>query len=229
MAILELVVTGSLFNNLVINRFHYVMSGTPAAVTPSFGLISAFGLIPGAGADPQFPANTPASAWQVCVGGDFKWVSAYARNLYSVTDFYELPYATRPQGGAAGQVSSPFLAYGLKASRVRTDIRRGFKRLAGVTEDDMQQGGSVDSDEIARLQTLCDRLSAALTYDDEGNTLTYTLAVLGLEEYTTSSGRRAYRPYATEAAQLNHVAQGMDWAPEPYVRSQTSRQYGRGA
>lgn len=229
MAILELIVTGELFGQLTVNRFHYIQSGTPAAVMPSFGLISAFGLIPGSGGDPQFPGSTPASAWQVCVVGVFKWVSAYARNLYTPTDFYELPYLTRPQGGAAGEAAAPFMAYGLRSSRVRTDIRRGSKRFAGVSEDDAGAGGVVGSSQLARLATLASRLSSPLTYDDEGNTLTYNLAILQFEEYTTPRGRKAYRKYASPTVQLEHSATGMDWAPETVVRSQTSRQYGRGA
>lgn len=229
MAILELIVTGQLFGQLTVNRFHYIQSGTPAAVMPSFGLVSAFGLIPGTGADPQFPGGKPASAWQVCVVGAFKFVSAYARNLYIPTDFYELPYLTRPQGGAAGEAAAPFMAYGLRSSRVRTDIRRGSKRFAGVSEEDAGSGGNIDADQLARLGTLATRLAAPLTYDDEGNTLTYSLAVLQFEEYTTPRGRKAYRKYADPADQLEHAATGMDWAPETVVRSQTSRQYGRGA
>jgi len=229
MAILELVVNQAYFNQLVVNRYHFVSSGTPAAVSLSFGLISAAGYIGASGSPPAFVADTLAGRVQGIQASQLTYVSAFARDLYSVTDFYERPYITPVPGGLTGSGATPAVSLGFKGSRIRTDIRRGMKRYAGVREEDMDAGGVVASAIQTALGLVADLLGEVLEYDDDGNTLSYTPVVLGLEKYTTPSGHSAYRPYATEAAQLDHVAAGGTWSPYTTVRTQVSRQYGRGA
>ena len=227
-AILELVINQAYYDQLVVNRFHYVSGGTPAAVSLSFALTSAAGFIPATPITATFPGGTLADKMEAIVSEDLVFVSAYARNLYSVTDFYEVPYATTILGDTTGEACSPALAYGLFSSRVRTDIRRGMKRFAGVSEAALNGGGIITSGMLANLVLLADKMSEVITYDDEGNTLSFTPAVLGLQEYTTPKGKRAYRIYATESAQLAKTAQGIAWSPYAKVRTQVSRQYGRG-
>jgi len=227
-AILELVVNQRYFNQLVVNRFHYIASGTPAVVSHSFGCVSATGFIPTALAPSTFSGSNLAESMEDVASDQLVFVSTFCRNLYSVTDFYEVPYAVAITGDRNGQAMSPTLAYGFFSSRARTDIRRGMKRIAGVAEDNIDAGGVVATAFLPSLVALAEHLGAVASYDDDGNTLTYTPAILGVEEYTTSSGKRAYRPYATEAEQLEHVATGMVWSYYPQVRTQVSRQYGRG-
>jgi hypothetical protein len=229
MALLELVVTGSYYDQLIVNRFHYVASGTPAAVTLSFGLMSATGFQDTSGSPPAFQGTTIAVAWQSNVSDQYKFVAAYVRDLYSVTDFYERPYPVNPTGGVNGEAMSPAMAYGFKGSRVRTDIRRAQKRFVGVPEANVGSGGLLLSGTVSALTGLGTLMDDTLTYDDEGNTLTFVPAVLGLEEYTTPKGNRAYRIHPTLSEQLNHVATGFTYAPYASVRTQVSRQYGRGA
>lgn len=229
MAILELVVNQKLNNQLVVNRYHYVSSGTPAAVSLSFALCHATGYLATRLSAGLFPLNSLARQIAGYQGGAVSYLSAYARNLYSVTDFYEAPFPTNPVGARSGETMSPVVAYGFYSSRVRTDIRRGSKRIAGPVEGDVGAMGVLESNMVTALTTVSAKMSEVLTYDDEGNTISFTPAVLGLDEYTTPGGRRAYRPYPTEPAQLNHLATGMTWSPYTTVRTQVSRQYGRGA
>lgn len=228
MAILELTVQGEYFGQQCINRFHYVASGTPAAVSLSFGLISATGFMAAGIISGDFAPNTLARGVQNIVHNQFQFVAAYARDLYSLTDFYESPYPVRPVGELAGDAGSPALAYAFRSNRVRTDVRRGMKRFAGTSEQHMDSGGVVTSALLGEMSATAAKMSATITYDDDGNTLTYIPAVLGFEEYTTPGGKRAYRPYATAAAQLDHTAQGIVWSPYTTVRTQRSRQYGHG-
>lgn len=229
MAILELVVQQSYYNQLVVNRYHYISSGTPASVTPSFALCYATGYIASRVSAGLFPNATLAGQVQGMQTSGVQTIAAYARNLYSNTDFYESPFPTPPVGINGGEGLSPAVAYGFYASRVRTDIRRGMKRIVGVSESSQSAGGTITGSSMPALVNIAGQLGATLTYDDEGNTITLVPCILGLEEYTTPSGKRAYRPYATEAAQLAHVAQGMTWTPYTSTRTQVSRQYGRGA
>jgi len=229
MGCFEVVLSQRYYNQLVVNRYSYLSSGTPAAVSLSFGLAAAMGWTVQSGIPPLFNTGTIARRLQELASTELFFVSAYVRNLYSVTDFYEVPFANSPHGNVSGDALSPTAALGLTSSRVRTDIRRGSKRLAGVVESSSGAGGAVVSGTLDQLNLLAGLLNDPITYDDEGNTLSYTACVFGLEQYTTPSGKTAYRNYATEAEQLDHVASGMVWQPMPYIRTQTSRQYGRGA
>jgi hypothetical protein len=228
MAILELVVNQKYYNQLVINRFHYVSSGTPASVSLSFGLVNAAGFVPDPPSATTFAEDTLADAFENIQVEALTYVSAYARDLFSVTDFYEIPYVNAITGDRTGSGMSPAVATGFYSNRVRTDIRRGMKRFAGLSETDCDAGGVLAAGFSASTTLMSNALGATLTYDDEGNTLTFVPAILGLEEYTTPSGKRAYRPYATQSAQLSHIAQGVTWAVYPQARTQVSRQYGRG-
>lgn len=229
MAILELTVNQEYAGQLLINRYHFVASGTPAAVSHSFGLMAATGYLTVSGTPLVFPSMTVADRIQAVTVSGLRYVSAYARNLYDPLDFYERPYVAPVYGLQSGVGSSPTLAFGIQSNRVRTDVRRGNKRYGGVREEALAAGGAIEASALGPLTQLCDILSAPLTYDDEGSTLTYTSAVLSYEDYPTPSGRTAYRPYATEATQLSHAAVGVAWAPVTTVRTQVSRQYGRGA
>lgn len=227
--ILELVVNQRLFDQLVVNRFHYLQSGTPAAVTPSFGLLFATGFAPATGSPPTFAAGTLAAWFRGSVSGSLQFHSAYARNLYVNTDFYELPYPVPVTGALTNNATSPAMSYGLFSNRVRTDIRRGMKRIAGVTEETLDTGGVITTTHLGVLASLATKMGDVLSYDDEGNTLTYSPCILGVKEYETPRGNRAYKPYPTKAEQLEHIADGVDWQPYTQVRTQVSRQYSRGA
>lgn len=227
-AILEAVINQSYAGQLAVNRFHYVSSGTPASVSLSFALLSAMGFIPDPPGATTFTPYTLADAFENVQNEGVRYLSSYARDLYSVTDFYEVPYPQIITGDRSGEATSPVLAVGFYSSRVRTDIRRGMKRFVGVSETDVGANGLWAAGFEASLVYMADLLSATLTYDDEGNTITFVPAILGLQEYTTPSGKRAYRPYPTEATQLAHVAQGVTWSAYAQVRTQVSRQYGRG-
>lgn len=229
MAILEVTLNQSLYSQLCVNRFHYVSSGTPAAVSLSFALISAMGLLEATGSPKQFPAGSIGRGLANMQNEWVTFISTLARNLYSVTDFYESPYPAAVTGKAVGEGMSPLAAYGFKGSRVRTDIRRASKRFAGPPEAAFTTGGALTGAFITQADELATLLSSVLSYDDEGNTITFTPAVLGTVEYTTPSGKRAYKRYDTEVEQLAHVATGFEYAAVQTMRSQVSRQFGRGA
>jgi len=207
-----------------VNRWNYISSGSPGGASVSFGLASAMGFVAG---------FTPVG------GGIFQrlqelqstgvtYDEVQVENIYDPVDFYTLPFLAGENGDNPGENSSPFVAFGFRTSRVRRDIRRGYKRFVGVAESAIGLEGEIAAGAVPSMVALANAMSATLTYDDEGNTLTYVPVVLGLEQYTPASGKPAYRPYDTEAEQLMHVAQGFAWENYDYVRSQTSRQYGRG-
>lgn len=223
----ELTMFGTFYNQQIINRFNYVSTGSPAAVLGSFALMSAFGAIPNGAV---YPANAPFAKIMQYLSSAFSvnTITARAASDYDPVDFYERPFPTPYVGLAGGDAMSPAVAYGYRTNRVRLDIDRGTKRFVGVPETAVLSGGVIGAAFFAELVQTAAAMSAVLTYDDEGNTLTFSPCVVSKDEYVTPRGKRAYRYYPTLAEQLEHVALGIQWQPYATVRTQTSRQYGRG-
>lgn len=227
----EVTVYGEQGGQQCINRFTYNSSGTPAAVTGSFALVSAMGFIDVTAGD--FDADTLAKQWQYIASAAYQFDNVICRALYSVTDFYERPFVTAVVGDQSGTALSPTNAFGFRSNRVRTDVQRGYKRLAGVVENANGADGVVDSAFFPSLADMADLFSEVLSYDDEGNILTFTPCVLSLQPYDPDTGLpdpdgRARRIYPTLAEQLDHAAIGVLWEPYDTIRTQVSRQYGRG-
>lgn len=213
-----------------INRWNYLSTGVPAAVSGSFGLAYALGFILSEPPDPEAPAGTLLAELVAALPDEVVFESATVRAAadYDPEDFYEVLFPASFTGEDAGEAAAPFLAYGFRTNRVRTDISRGTKRFAGVVEGAMMNGGTLSSSAITLLNGWADIMSAVLEYTEDGESLSYTPCVVSKLEYTTPSGKRAYKYYSTLALQLDHLAVGVTWQPYQEVRSQVSRQYGRG-
>lgn len=229
----ELTLYGRYQGQQCINRWIYNASGTPASVSGSFALVSAAGFI-NVNAFGEFNNESLAGRVQILVSTGFSFENVLARALYSATDFYERPFPTPIAGRKSGEAAAPFLAYGFRSNRVRTDVGRGYKRFAGVVETDMGAGGVLIGDAIDHTADLAAKMGETLEYIDEGQALIFTPAILSLQRYNPQTGLpdpegTARRPYPTLVEQLDHAALGIVWEGYPEVRSQVSRQYGRGA
>lgn len=222
MAVYELVLRQQYYGQEIINRWNYISTGTPAAVTGSFALVSAIGAI-------SLAAGSMIGLIRAIQNAEVNFVDVEARNVYSATDFYTRPFAVDTNGGfVGGQTVSPVYAFGFRTNRVRADVRRGTKRFVGMTDTQEEAGGVMNAGIQTQMQGIADIMSDVLSYDDEGNTISFAPAVCGKEAYTTPSGRTAYRYYGSEATQLANTATGVLWEVYTTVRTQTSRQYGRG-
>lgn len=233
MALYEVILQQTYFGQEIINRWNYISQGTPAAVSGSFALTSALGAIFDAVAvPPAYPVGLLMRLLASAQANDVTFDFLSVRNLYSVTDFYETPFLNPLTGTQTSESLSPVNAFGFRTNRVRTDIRRGTKRLVGVTVDAVVDGGTVATAFVnAQLNPIATEMSQVLEYNDEGNALTFTPAIFGRERYLPDPerpDRPAYRYYPTEVEQLEHVATGILWDAYPQTRSQTSRQYGKG-
>lgn len=228
MPLYEVVLEQRYFQQQVINRWNYVGTGTPAAVQPSFALLSALGFI---GLSTTLDAGTLGAGIQGVQNGSVTFVQATARAIYVDDDFYANPFLANTIGGVGGlgDPLSPVSALGFRSSRVKQSIGRGYKRFVGISEGDLDSGGVLAAGAITRANILRTALNATLTYDDEGNTLTFTPCIAQKVKYTTPSGKTAYKYYPTEAEQAPHNAIGITWEIYQQMRTQNSRQYGRGS
>ncbi len=211
-----------------INEWHYLGSGTPAAVTMSFALASAFGCIESGGA---YDPGTPFGSMKAFQTTDVSYQEVITKNLYSVTDFYTTAFAVGAHGDSsnASGAQPSFMAYPFRTNRVRTDIRRGQKRYVGIAEANVDNFGTIAGATFTALAAHAALLSDNLTYDDEGNTLTFSPCVIQLKKDVTDPDNPKYIPWPTEAEQLAHLAQGVVWTALPAVTTQNSRKIGRGS
>jgi hypothetical protein len=225
----EIVLQQSYYGQTLINRWNYISTSTPAAVTLSFGLTAAFGGIP----DPvthAFPADSIMLFMSQLQNTNLIYASLTALNVYELDDFYTIPYTSANHGtNGTGDAMSPTAAYGLRSTQVTRAIRAGHKRIGGVPEGMVAAGGVIDTATPGSLLSLAETMSNPLTYDDEGTTLTYIPVVVSKEKkHPPGKESWAYYYYATLTEQMAHVAEGVIWSPMGNIRTQTSRQYGRG-
>lgn len=234
MAILEVTLTGTYFNQQTINRWNYVSTGIPAAVSLSYALAFAFGAVyDEVHIPPQYPTDAPLGVIAANFGDAWDWQQLTVLNVYSVTDFYQTPFVNPYGGQVAGNNMSPTAAAGFRTNQVRRDVARGTKRFPGLLETQVGAGGILEAVTQTALQAVADSMSATLSYDDEGNTISFAPAVCGKQEYDPnptepSRNHRAYKYYATESEQLAHTAVGVVWQAYAQQRTQNSRQYGKG-
>lgn len=224
MPLYEVTVRGSLYGQSTVNVFSYAVPDVLLATPTAAELLALLGFVP-IGDPAELPTDTLFAAWRALVSVDVNFLSAEARELYSLTDFFEVAYSPAEVGGQANSAFSPFVAFGLFSNRVRTDIRRGFKRLAGVTEAQVDAGGVLASGAETDLALVATRMSAMLA----GAAADYFPAVISREKITDEvTGKVTYQLYDDPAVQYDHTAVGVTYAGYENVRSQTSRQYGRG-
>jgi len=227
MAFYEVTLRQRYFDQLCINVFPYYVAQTVGQSPNALELLTELGFIP-TGDPLAFPADTLAAALAVVQSDNVQYLSVEARELYSLTDFYEAAYSPPLTGlNTGGDSASPFVAYGVYSNRVRTDIKRGFKRFVGVMEADMLAGGVLTSGSLGELTDLAEKMSEVVL----GTSAAYSPAVFSfLKEEVPDSDPVRYRyvKYPDPADQAEHTAFDLTYAPYTVVRSQTSRQYGKG-
>lgn len=226
--LMEVTLFTEYFNQQCVNRWNYVASGTPAAVTLSFALTSIMGFLP---VTTTLPSTTVGGSIQGMLATDVIFKSVIARAIYIDDDFYDSPFLAATHGAVGGGAAamSPLDAYGWFSSRIKQSIGRGYKRFPGVTEASVESGGHIASATLTAMEAVAGYMGDTLVFTDEGESLTFVPAVVQKEKYlVVSSGKNAYRYYADQTEQLVHTAQGVAWTPYDTMRSQTSRQYGRG-
>ena len=229
-ALYELTLVYAFAGQSMVNRWNYLLNGVPAAVSGSFALTSAAGaLYDNIAIPPGYPSGTLVSSVADMLSVEAVLQEITVLNVYDPVDFYQTPFTQTYAGKRTGESASPLLAFGFRTNVVRRDIRRGMKRFGGLSENAGTTGGEVNHAAMdAYAQALIDVMNANLDYNDEGNTLTFAPCIVGKEKYVAPSGKNAYRYYGTFAEQADHLATGIQWQSYNHLRSQVSRQYGRG-
>lgn len=226
-ALLEIVLTGQVYGELMVNRFNYRADGSVPASGYAFGLADVMGFHPASAVADGGTILSAITGLQVSAAS---WAQSICRDVYNPLDYDDFGFVPSVPGLVAStDGAAPFYAMGLRTNRVRGDIGRGYKRIGGISEASVTAGGDIEAGALTGLGTLADLMSDVLSYTEGGVTVQYTPVVVSKEKYTSPSGKDAYRYYSTYAVQATHLAVGITWQPYETVRSQVSRQYGRGA
>jgi len=223
----EFVMQATYAGQEIVNRWNYLGTGDDGLSNPSFGLATALGA---AEAGTGFTTDSMLYHISGLQIDTLVYHQCLVRSVYVPTDFIDIPYPTPKPGLVTGvDGESPFVAIGFRSNRVRTDIGRGFKRFAGIPETEVTSLGIVSSALDELLASISTDLGASVSYTADSITWNYVPVIVGKEVVpATETTPKKYRYYATETLQAAHLASGIAWEPYTTVRSQVSRQYGKG-
>lgn len=212
-----------------ISNYAYLANGTPASVTYAFAAVSAFGAVPD---NLLYPADGVFQTLRNVQNDQVFYQSIVARTLYNDTDFYELPFPANLAGVVAstsGAMAS-YEAYGVTSNRVRQSIDRGHKRYEGVIEAGVDAFGKLASGTLNVLALHAAALSEVLTYNDEGNSISFSPAVRQLRKVVQAPPKKPkYVEWETEAEALAHLATGVVYKEDAFTTTQNTRKVGRGS
>lgn len=230
MGLLEATLVGRIAGQETVNRWNYLFGGTSVANGFSFGLANAMGFIL-SGSPLVPPTDSIFFDMVVALGTAWEASEIIIRDVYNPLDFVDIPFIPAYAGtNGDGTALPPFNAYGFRTNRTRLDIRRGFKRFAGVMSGDVNAVGIINSTQLARLNDLAEAMGESLSYVDGANTATFEPCIAQKEETVDIDGKKHVNYYSTLSAQVpGHVMTGLIWEAYPQIRSQTSRQYGKGS
>lgn len=230
MALYEITLEQSYFGQQIINRWNYVSGAVPSGMSGAFKALVGMGFAPDTDIE-AFGPDTVAGKLQPVQVADVLFVQAIAKNIYSVTDFYTYAFPPLTKGTQTGtQGLSPTSAAGFASDRTRSDIRRAQKRFVGVGENSVDSGGVLTADASNFYQQLGDTMADVNIVPAGVGSIQYTPYCFGRQKYVVEeSGKDAYRYWPTEVEQEAHMAVITAWKVKPQVRTQTTRQYGRGS
>jgi hypothetical protein len=225
----EVILYQEYYGQEVVNRWNYYTADTLLAPNGAIILAGAMGL--GAAPFTSAPAGTVGKELTDIQASVLIYKSLSSRAIYDPLDFYEIgfPASNTPPPGGAG--TDPFTAYGFRTNRVRQDIGRAYKRFAGVQPALTTEGGGINGTGLGRMVELGAAMSEDLSGIVEGVTVTFKPCVVQKQKPASPPvpGFLSPRYYPTLEEQVEHMGLGIAFTPYNVVRSQTSRQRGRGS
>lgn len=147
------------------------------------------------------------------------------QNLYNVNEFYAYLDGTAA-GTSIQEPMPPFVAFSFRTPWLGPNIRRGFKRIAGVPEN-YGVTGVLSGGAVGALAGFTQVLNESLTLTADDETITFHPCVVKRVKYVTESGGDAYR--MPENAQEGVFDIVQEWGLLPNVTTQNSRKIGYGA
>ena len=181
-----------------------------------------------------YPSPSMLSRIKDCLVTGVVFKSLNVREVYSDTDFLQVPFV-HPMTGSDTEVPSPSaVALGFRSNQTRRSVGRSFKRFAGLSSPALGNGNTLPSSFVtASVQPLAEIMGVIFSGDDGGTAYEFHPCTVGKEKYEVmeggvGTGRFAYKYYDTIEAQEDHLALDIIWEPYTGARTQRSRQEGVG-
>lgn len=230
--LLEVVIKGTANGEMYINRLNFVASQAGITDSTSYFLLLSLGYL---GITTAPTNGSVLDELLTCNSGTFQMTELVARNIFAVSDFITLPVGPTNYVGlnSGGSYYSNFSVQKLRSNLRRQDIGRGFLALDRPKESDVDDSGNLGATALGKLTALGIAIASVPAFTDDGENISWTSCVVGKEKYRTNPDSTkdptyAYRYYEDKDEQFEHLANGVQWSPMPKVRSQVSRQYGKG-
>lgn len=225
---MELVLQAVGPTGLWINKYNLINTTLSESSTAALNIIESLGYSSGAPTGPV--ANSVFARYIAMAGTGWEFTQFYCRDLYNVNDFAQVSVSGAGwQGARSGNKEAAFVTAKLKSSRVRQDIKAGYKALPLMLDTDIiSPAGALESSYITLMTTLCSTLSNGTSPFVGITQAFFAWAIFGKEEYTTPRGKKAYKYYADPVEQAEHVAYPVTWFPVERATTQSTRKFGRG-
>lgn len=227
--LMELVLQGNTPTGMFINKYNLYNTSLGSGVGAALNVIESLGYQSGTPGTPA--AGSVLQAYLALTFSGFEFSQFYCRDIYDVNDFVQVNVTGNGWQGTRTVGTMEYAAYAskIKSTRTRQDIKAGFKALPPFGESDLVSSvGTLTVGYIALVQTLCTRLAdkTAPFVGPIQHDFFWTIA--SKEEYTTPSGKKAYRYYETLPEQQAHLAFPVTWSPVERATTQGTRKFGRG-
>lgn len=229
MKLMELVLQANTPTGLWINKYNLLNNSLSESTNAALNVIESLGY--DSGTPTTVVANSVLDRYLEMTFTAFEFTQFYCRDIYNVNDFAQVSVSgTGWQGTrAASAYEAPFVAAKIKSTRTRQDIKAGYKALPPMIDGDMTSAtGALATTYITLMTALCTALSNGTSPFVGVTQAFFGWCIVGKEEYTTPSGKKAYRYYEDPAVQATHLTGPVTWAPIERATSQNTRKFGRG-
>lgn len=227
--LMELVIQGQTTTGMFINKYNLFNTSLGAGATAALNVIEACGYDSGAPTTPV--ANSIFARYLGLTFPLFEFTQFYCRDVYDVNDFAQVNVSGVGWQGSRPTSTMEYPAFvgKIKSTRTRQDIKAGFKALPPMGEVDLiSPTGVLAASYITAVSTFVATLADGVSPFVGLGQYFFGWTIVGKEEYTTPSGKKAYRYYEDPATQYEHLAQPVTWTPIERVTTQNTRKFGRG-
>jgi len=222
---------GRYFGQLLINRFQFISSSDVSPVEGCQALANALGAVDTNGVvlTNPFPVGTLMGELEQLQNSALEYIAMEVITPYDAFGLFErvFPAGTNGNSGGSGDNLAPFITASIRSGRTRRDVRRGFKRFSGLTEDQITSTGIVTGT-LSVLGDVAASISGTITGDAGPLNVAFQSAVVPLKRVPDSNPPQ-YERFENEGAAVSASAFPLVYEAEDKVTTQNSRKIGRGA
>jgi hypothetical protein len=219
------------FGQLLINRFQFISSSDVNPVDGCQALANALGAVDTNGVvnGNPLPTGTLMGTLETLQVPALEYIAMEVITPYFPFGLFEriFPAGTAGNSAAGGDNLAPFIAVSIRSDRVRRDVRRGFKRFSGLTENEITATGLAPG-ALTELGNIADSISGTITGDAGPLNVAFQSAVVPLKRVPDSDPPQ-YELFENEGAAVSASAFPLEYEAEDKVTTQNSRKIGRGA